>query len=167
MDKFVISILVRNESGVLTRITGLFARRGFNIDTLSVGETLDPSVSRITITAKGDDYIKEQLVKQVSKLHDVLKTELMDKGNIVMRELLLVKLNIAQEGHDKIMQAINIFRAKVVDLCPDSVTVEITGDKSKCDAFLTYLQRLGVAELCRTGFTAIARGNEVLLPDEK
>ena len=155
-------MLVKNESGVLTRISGLFARRGFNIDTLSVGETEDEKISRITITAKGDDYIKEQIIRQVEKLHDVYKTELMDKDSIVMRELLLIKLNITQSSHSEIMEAVNIFRAKVVDLNPNSVTVEITGDKSKCEAFLQYLKKFGIAELCRTGFTAISRGDKTL-----
>ncbi len=161
-DNFVISMLVRNEAGVLTRVSGLFARRAFNIDTLSVGETEDPKISRITITAKGDDYIKEQIIRQLDKLHDVLKTELLSKESIVMREMLLIKLNISQEAHKDIMQAVDIFRAKVVDLSSDSVTVEITGNSSKCAAFLDYLRRFGISEICRTGVTAISRGSKTL-----
>lgn len=161
------SMLVKNEAGVLTRVSGLFARRGFNIDSLSVGETLDKSVSRITITATGDEYVKEQIQLQLQKLHDVLIVESMPHGVTVTRELLLIKVNVAQGERSEILEAISIFRAKVVDLTPTSLTVEITGERNKCNAFLEYLRPFGIAELCRTGITAISRGSSVLTPKDE
>ena len=161
-EKYLFSLLVRNESGVLTRISGLFARRGYNIDSLSVGVTEDAAVSRMTITATCDEYMKEQILKQLSKLHDVIIVEAMDLEATVMRELLLIKVNVAQGGRSEILEAISIFRAKVVDLTPESLTVEITGERNKCDAFVEYLRPFGIAELCRTGITAIKRGAERL-----
>jgi acetolactate synthase-1/3 small subunit len=161
-EKIIISLLVRNESGVLTRVSGLFARRGFNIDSLSVGETDDVSVSRITITTVGDEYIKYQIIKQLEKLHDVITVKILDPKSTIVRELLLIKLNVEQGKRSVIMEAVDIFRAKVVDLSPDSLTLEITGDKNKCDAFVEYLKPFKIAELCRTGTTAIARGSGTL-----
>ncbi|HPD02259.1 MAG TPA: acetolactate synthase small subunit [Eubacteriales bacterium] len=167
METFIMSMLVKNEAGVLTRVSGLFARRGFNIDSLSVGETLDKSVSRITITATGDEYVKEQIQLQLQKLHDVLIVESMPHGVTVTRELLLIKVNVAQGERSEILEAISIFRAKVVDLTPTSLTVEITGERNKCNAFLEYLRPFGIAELCRTGITAISRGSSVLTPKDE
>ncbi len=164
-DEFILSMLVNNESGVLTRVSGLFARRAFNIDSLSVGVTDDPHVSRITITAKGDDYVKNQIVRQLEKLHDVKIVEMMPPNKTVMRELVLIKLNIAQKSRAGLMEAVAVFRAKVVDLNNDSVTLEITGERSKCDAFVEYLRPFGIAELCRTGLTAITRGRSTLSMD--
>lgn len=161
-EKIIISMLVKNEAGVLTRISGLFARRGFNIDTLSVGETENDNISRITITAVGDEYIKYQIIKQLDKLHDVIIVEVLDPKNIIARELVLIKLNAEQGKRSIIMEAVNIFRAKVVDLSPDSLSVEITGDRTKCDAFIEYLKPFGIAEICRTGITAMGRGGETL-----
>lgn len=162
VERFIISMLVNNEAGVLTRISGLFARRGFNIDSLSVGETERKEISRITITATGDDYIKEQIVKQLEKLHDVIIVKVMEPRHTIARELILIKLNVPQGKRSVIMEAVNIFRAKVVDLTPDSLSVEITGDTSKCDAFIEYLKPFGISELCRTGITAMERGSELL-----
>lgn len=164
-EKFIMSMLVKNEAGVLTRVSGLFARRGFNIDTLSVGETLDNKVSRITISATGDEYIKDQIRLQLEKLHDVLIVENMDLSRTVTRELMMIKVNVAQGARSEILEAIAIFRAKVVDLTPTSLTVEITGERAKCDAFLEYLRPFGIAELCRTGITAISRGSETLFKE--
>jgi len=161
-QRIIIAMLVKNEAGVLTRISGLFGRRGFNIDTLSVGETEDSAVSRITVTAMGDEYFKEQISKQLEKLHDVIKVEVMDEKNIIMRELMLIKLNVEQGNRSTVMEAVDVFRAKIVDLTPKSLAVEITGDKTKCDAFLEYLKPFGIVEVCRTGFTAMARGMNIL-----
>ncbi len=161
-DHFLLSMLVNNEAGVLTRVSGLFARRGFNIDSLSVGETENPGISRITIMANGDDYFKDQVVLQLEKLHDVKIVELMDMSRTVMRELLLVKFKAEQGSHSKILEAVSIFRAKVVDLSATSISVEITGEKTKLDAFIEYLTPYGISELCRTGVTAIGRGNYIL-----
>ncbi len=166
-DEFILSILVNNEAGVLTRVSGLFARRAFNIDSLSVGVTDNPQISRITIVARGDEYVKSQIVRQLEKLHDVKIVELMPPSSTVMRELVLIKLNISQELRVGLMEAVSVFRAKVVDLNNDSVTLEITGERSKCDAFIEYLRPLGIAELCRTGLTAISRGRKILKPDSQ
>ncbi|NLP47501.1 MAG: acetolactate synthase small subunit [Clostridiales bacterium] len=162
-ERFLLSMLVNNEAGVLTRISGLFARRGFNIDSLSVGETEDPGISRITIMAKGDDYFKGQVVHQLEKLHDVNIVELMDLDDTVMRELLLIKIKAQdQTNRSQILEAVNIFRAKVIDLTPVSLTVEITGETLKVQAFVEYLTPYGILELCRTGVTAIGRGTNIL-----
>lgn len=166
-EKFIMSMLVKNEAGVLTRVSGLFGRRGFNIDTLSVGETLDNTVSRITISATGDEYVKEQIQLQLEKLHDVIIVESMNLEQTVTRELLMIKVNVAQGERSEILEAISIFRAKVVDLTPTSLTVEITGERAKCNAFLEYLRPFGIAELCRTGITAISRGSETLAKNDK
>ncbi|HHU05391.1 MAG TPA: acetolactate synthase small subunit [Clostridiales bacterium] len=160
--KFLLSILVKNEAGVLTRVSSLFSRRGFNIDSLSVGETESGKISRITISAKGDDYVKEQIVKQLRKLHDVITVELMDLDSTVIRELLLVKVASKKGELSDIMHAMNIFRASVVDLSPASVTLELTGQSSKIDAFIEFLKPYGIIELCRTGITAIGRGDYIL-----
>ena len=160
--RLILSMLVNNESGVLTRISGLFARRGFNIDSLSVGETQDSRVSRITIQAAGDEYVREQLVHQLEKLHDVLVVEAMDVSRIVARELLLVKVRAAPETRSQALDAVTVFRAKVIDLTPTTMTMELTGEKTKLDAFIAFLEPLGVIEVCRTGVTAIGRGGYVL-----
>jgi len=166
-NKFLLSILVHNESGVLTRVSGLFARRGYNIESLSVGETEKPDISRITVVAVGGDYERDQIIKQLQKLHDVLILEEMDETAVVSRELMLIKVNISQGKRSEVLEAVSVFRAKVVDLTPLSLTVEITGEQSKCDAFLEYLKPFGVAELTRTGVTAIGRGQDILLKKKK
>ncbi len=165
--KFILSMLVSNESGVLTRISGLFARRGFNIDSLSVGETQDFHVSRVTILATGDDYVREQIVKQLQKLHDVKTVELMDLDMTVIRELLLVKVHAAPGTRSQVLEAVTVFRAKVIDLTPNTMTMELTGEKNKLDAFIAFLSPLGIIELCRTGVTAIGRGGYVLTDNKE
>ena len=165
--KFILSLLVKNESGVLTRISGLFARRGFNIDSLSVGETQDFHTSRVTILATGDGYVQEQIVKQLHKLHDVKVVELMDLVQTVIRELMLVKVRAAPETRSQALDAVTVFRAKVIDLAPDTMTMELTGEKAKLDAFVTFLEPFGIIELCRTGITAIGRNGYVLTQKEK
>ncbi|MDD3213469.1 MAG: acetolactate synthase small subunit [Eubacteriales bacterium] len=165
--RLILSMLVNNESGVLTRISGLFARRGFNIDSLSVGETQDSHVSRITIQAAGDDYVRDQLVHQLEKLHDVLVVEPMDLSNIVARELLLVKVRAEPDTRSQVLDAVTVFRAKVIDLTPATMTMELTGEQTKLDAFIHFLEPLGILEVCRTGITAIGRGNYTLTKNEE
>lgn len=160
--KFVLSVLVTNESGVLTRVSGLFAGRAFNIDSLSVGETQDNKISRITITVTGDEYTQNQMVKQLTKLHDVKKVELMDLDNTVLRELLLVKICANNEKYNEIIQAVAVFGARVVDLSVSSLTLEITGKHSKNEAFIRFLKPYGITEICRTGITAIGRGSYIV-----
>ena len=165
--KLIFSMLVSNESGVLTRISGLFARRGFNIDSLSVGETQNPRVSRVTIQAAGDEYVQEQIVHQLEKLHDVMVVELMELSNTVTRELLLVKVTAEPATRSQVLDAVTVFRAKVIDLTPATMTMELTGEGSKLDAFIAYLTPLGIIEVCRTGVTAIGRGGYVLTHNEE
>lgn len=165
--RLILSLLVSNESGVLTRISGLFARRGFNIDSLSVGETENPRVSRITIQAAGDEYVRSQIVHQLEKLHDVKTVSLMDLGQTVLRELLLVKVHANPETRGQVLDAVTVFRAKVIDLTPATMTMELTGEGTKLDAFITYLEPLGIIEVCRTGVTAIGRGGYVLKTKEE
>lgn len=164
-QNIIISMLVNNEAGVLTRVSGLFGRRGFNIDSLSVGETENKNISRITITATGDDYVKETYFAslKVARCHH---RRGYGRREIITRELLLIKISVRQGERSAVMEAVNVFRAKIVDLTPDSLSVEITGDKSKCDAFLEYLKPFGVTEICRTGITAMGRGNNILSKKE-
>ncbi len=160
--QFIISMLVSNHFGVLTRVSGLFSRRGFNIDSLSVGETENPQFSRMTIVTTGDEYIKEQIVKQISKLYDVKSIELMEIGNSVIRELALVKIVAEKNKRGEILEAVNVFRGKVVDFTTDSLSVEITGNQSKLNAFFEYIRPYGIIELSRTGATALGRGKDSL-----
>ncbi len=161
-DTFVISAIVSNEAGTLTRVSGLFSRRGFNISSLSVGETEDPHISRITLTSSGDANMREQIIKQLNKLHDVKVVELMDTSKTVLRELLLVKVQADAKRRSEIYEAASVFRAKVVDLSPSSLTIEITGESSKLDAFIEYIHPFGITELSRTGLTAMGRGDYIL-----
>lgn len=160
--KFILSILVNNEAGVLTRVSSLFSRRAFNIDSLSVGETENPEISRITISAKGDEHTKEQIVKQLMKLHDVITVELMDIENTVVRELMMAKVRFEKGELTELMQAIAVFRAKVIDLTSNTATLELTGQTSKVNAFIDFLEPYGITELCRTGVSAIGRGEYIL-----
>jgi acetolactate synthase-1/3 small subunit len=157
-DQFILGVLVANRFGVLTRISGLFSRRGYNIDSLNVGETEDPRFSRMTIIVSGDDYIKSQIVKQLAKLHDVKKVELLPSEETVLRELLLIKLRLTKENRAEINDSVNIFRGKVVDLSTESITVEITGEPTKLDAFIDLSRGFGIIEMCRAGALAIKRG---------
>ncbi|MDI9520478.1 MAG: acetolactate synthase small subunit [Bacillota bacterium] len=165
-DKFILSMLVSNEAGVLTRVSGMFGRRGYNIDSLSVGETDNPALSRMTILSRGDDVIRDQIINQLKKLVDVKAVALMDKENTVSRELMLIKVNSELATQAQIHKVVEVFRAKVVDLNPTNVTIEITGEKSKLDAFVANLVPYGILELCRTGVTAIGRNSNILTEKE-
>ncbi len=144
----IISLMVENKFGVLTRVAGLFSARGFNIDSLSVGPTLDPSVSLITIVTHGDDRVLEQITKQLNKVIDVINVE---------RETALIKVHTRAEDRPEALRIADIFRAKVVDSTPHSYTIEITGDVKKISAIINLLRPLGIKELVRTGRIAIAR----------
>jgi acetolactate synthase-1/3 small subunit len=159
----VIAVYVENKYGVLTRVSSLFMRRGFNIDSLTVGETDDPEFSRITITLRGDDHIRDQLIKQLYKLENVKKVKLLEKSNSVERELALIKVRNAPETRNEIMTAAEIFRAKVIDYTPDSMTIEVTGEPTKINAFIEAMKPLGITEICRTGAVALERGSTVLM----
>jgi len=158
--KHILSVLVVNHPGVLAKVAGLFSRRGFNIDSLAVGVTNDPEVSRMTILTQGDDSTVEQIARQLGKLVDVIRvTDVSD--NSVTRELALIKLRTSSETRGEILEIINIFRAKVVDISTDFLTVEITGDAEKVNALEDMLKIFGIEEMVRTGIIAISRGKTV------
>ena len=161
MENFIIAVYVENKSGVLTRVTGMFTRRGFNIDTLTVGETERKEYSRITICMRGDAYDKEQLVNQLKKLVVVKKVEVLEDEPI-KRELMLIKVNNDSANRSEIMTAVDVFRASVIDYSPESMCIEVTGNPSKIDAFVKLMQPFGILEMCRTGVVALDRGTETL-----
>lgn len=158
MSKVVLSILVENTAGVLSRVSGLFSRRGYNIDSLTVGVTEDPRYSRMTVVASGDDEILEQIQKQVGKLVDVKSIDVLKDGESVCRELILVKVAAKAEERQQVISVADIFRAKIVDVAPDSLMVELTGNQSKLDAFISLLEGFEIKELVRTGITGLIRG---------
>lgn len=158
MEKCVIAVLVSNQSGVLTRVSSMFTRRGFNIDSLTVGETEDPNYSRITVTAPSDDRIRLQIIKQLKKLEDVIEVQIMPEHDSVKRELALIKIRNKTNTRGEIMNAVNIFRGKIIDFSPNTLCIEITGETSKINAFLTVVEPYGILEICRTGVVALQRG---------
>jgi acetolactate synthase-1/3 small subunit len=156
--KHVLSILVENKPGVLTRISGLFARRGFNIDTLAVGPTDDPTLSRITMTLDGANHPIDQVTKQLHKLVNVIKIRDLEPGDTVSRELALFKINADGSSRQEVMQIVEIFRASIVDVTRRSIIVEVTGTWEKIEAFEKLVRPFGIIEMARTGEIAISRG---------
>ncbi len=154
----VISVLVENRFGVLSHIAGLFSSRGFNIDSLAVGETQDPTISRMTIIVTGDDKIIEQVNKQLNKLIDVIKVQDITKDEYLDRELVLVKINCTSQTRGEIVQIIEIFKAKIIDVNQKTLTAEVAGPQDKIGAFLDLVKPFGIKELVRTGRIAITRG---------
>src|SRR5437870_9810966 len=155
--RHTISVLVENKFGVLTRVAGLFSGRGYNIDSLNVAPTHDSTASRMTIVTHGDEATLEQIVKQLNKLPDVLKVHDFHEGEYVDRELVLVKVGVDSKARAEVMQITDIFRAKIVDVQPKTLTIEITGNESKVEKFLEVMKTLGVAELTRNGKAALLR----------
>jgi acetolactate synthase-1/3 small subunit len=155
--RHTISVLVENKFGVLTRVAGLFSGRGYNIDTLNVGPTHDPVLSRMTVVTTGDEATLEQIVKQLNKLPNVIKVQNFSEGEYVDRELVLVKVGVDSKSRAEVMQITDIFRAKIVDVQPKSLTIEITGNDSKVEKFLGLMKTFGVLELTRTGQVALPR----------
>ncbi len=155
--RHTISVLVENKFGVLTRVAGLFSGRGYNIDTLNVAPTADPTASRMTIVTRGDDATLEQIVKQLNKLPDILKVQDFREGEFVDRELVLVKVSVDSKTRAEVMQITDIFRAKIVDVQPNTLTIEVTGDESKVEKFLTLMKTFGIIDLSRTGKVAMPR----------
>ncbi len=155
--RHTISVLVENKFGVLTRIAGLFSGRGYNIDTLNVGPTEDPATSRMTIVTHGDEATLEQIVKQLEKLVDVLEVTDFREHEYIDRELVLVKVSVDAKSRAEVMQITDIFRAKIVDVQPKSLTIEITGNESKIEKFLDLMKSFGVTALTRTGKVALPR----------
>ena len=163
----ILSVLVENRAGVLSHVVGLFSARGFNIDSLAVGETEDPTVSRMTIVVKGDESILEQVEKQLNKLVDIIKVSDYVQTPHLERDLALIKVNADKRNRSELLQVVDIFRAKIVDVAPESLIVEATGDEDKITALLGMLEPFGIKEMCRTGIVAMARGAKSLTLAEK
>lgn len=159
-----VSVLVENHAGVLARVAGLFSARGFNIDSLAVGETQDPEVSRMTVVANGDDRVVEQIMKQLNKLVDVIRVEDLTIKDMITRELVLIKVGANVVNRNDIMHVVNTFRAKIVDVSPESLTIEVTGSEGKIDAMLELLRPFDLKEVVRTGQIAMARRGELKAP---
>ena len=163
--RHTISVLVENEFGVLSRVAGLFSGRGFNIESLSVAETLDPTVSRITLVTTGDDTVLEQITKQLNKLVSIIRVSDFKDTEHVERELVLIKVTADEHTRGELMNIVSIFRGKVIDVSPQSYIVEITGNQEKIDAILQLLRPLGIVEIVRTGRVAMFRGTRTLAAD--
>jgi len=155
--KRIISVLVENKFGVLARVSELFSSRGFNIESLSVGETLDANLSRITMVVNGDDYIFEEIKKQLNKLINVIKVRDFTNVEHVEREMVLIKVNLSRKTRAELIEIVDIFRAKIVDVGRETMTVEITGKDNKIQAFIDLVKPFGIVEIVRTGKIAIAR----------
>ena len=158
MSRHTLSVLVENKPGVLVRIAGLFSRRGFNIDSLAVGPTGQEEISRMTIVVNCDERPLEQVTKQLNKLVNVLKIVELEQGSAVQRELMLVKVRADTESRSKVLETVQLFRAKVVDVALDAVTVEATGNREKLEALIRVLEPFGIKELVQSGMVAVGRG---------
>ena len=159
--KHILSILVENNPGVLSKVVGLFSRRAYNIHSLAVGVTEDPSISRITIVAEGDEYTLEQISKQLNKLIDVIKVSNISE-DVVARELALIKVHATPSTRNEIVEIVNIFRERVVDITKSSVTIQVSGDVKKLEALEEMLREFGIKELVRTGVIALDRGTKAI-----
>ena len=158
--RHTLAVLVENKYGVLARVSGLFSRRGYNIDSLAVGITEDPTISRITIIVSGDDHVLEQVMKQLNKLIDVIRVIDLSSDEFVERELALIKVNADANNRAEIIQIVDIFRARIIDVASKSVTIEVTGDVEKIKAIQTLLKPFGIKEMARTGIVALKRGSK-------
>ncbi|HIZ66626.1 MAG TPA: acetolactate synthase small subunit [Candidatus Blautia pullicola] len=168
MNKRILSILVENTAGVLSRVSGLFSRRGYNIASISAGVTTNPNYTRITVVCTGDELILEQITRQVEKLEDVLSVKVLKDGESVNRELILVKVRVTPEQRPGITAIVDIFRANIIDVGKESMIIEVTGTKSKLEAFINLLDGYEILELARTGITGLSRGAEdVFYPTEE
>jgi len=165
--KAIIALLVENNANVLSRVAMLFGRRGYNIDSLTVSETHDPTISRITITTQGDDRIIEQIILQTKKLVEVKAVQLEDENEAILRELLLVKVAADESQRGAIREICDIYKASIVDFSPSSLVCELTGKPSKINGFLDVIAKYRILELCRTGVTAIDRGNKIMACENK
>ena len=163
MNKFVIAVYVDNKFGVLTRVSSMFTRRGFNIDALTVGETESPEYSRITICMSGNGYARDQMINQLRKLYNVKKVELLEPDDSINRELMLIKVKNNPNNRQDIMTAVNIFRSKIIDYSSDALCIEITGESTKIDAFVEIMRAYDIIEMCRTGVVALERGSGSIL----
>ena len=162
MNQHIVSVLVENRAGTLSRVSGLFSRRGFNIDSLTVGETDDTSISRMTIAVSGDERVLEQIVKQVGKLVDVIAVRELENASCLHREIMLIKISTDEKTRPAVLEIAGIFRARIVDVSPETVTVEATGSVEKLNGLLLLLRPYGILETARTGMVALERGSKVL-----
>ena len=162
MNKYVLSVLVKNSSGVLSRVSGLFSRRGYNIDSITAGQTEDPLVSRMTITLSGDDDVLEQVKKQLNKLEDVIRVINITSDDSVYRELVLIKVKASGDERAAINETAKIFRCKVVDVSQNTLTIELTGDENKISALIKLMNDYGIEEMVRTCITALQRGDSII-----
>lgn len=162
MKRYIISVYVENKYGVVARVSGLFMRRGFNIDSFTGQETDDPRYSRLTITLRGDDFTRDQLINQLKKLHNVKKVKLLENGSSVERELMIIKVRNSPETRSEVMAAAEVYRAKIIDYTTNYMCIEVTGEPSKINAFCDVMQPLGIIEMCRTGVVALARGSSIM-----
>lgn len=162
MDKFVLSVLVENKAGVLSRVSGLFSRRGYNIDSLTVCETSNPMQSRMTIVVKGDEYILEQIQKQLAKLVEVISIMKCEVKEFVQREMALIKVKAEASNRGTIIETCDIYKARIVDVSLESVIIEITGSEEKIESLLRLLEPYGILEYVKTGITALERGPKVM-----
>ncbi|MCI5911120.1 MAG: acetolactate synthase small subunit [Oscillospiraceae bacterium] len=163
MKNYTIAIIVSNLSGVLTRVTSMFTRRGYNIDTLTVGETEDPEFSRITVTVYTEESGCNQIVSQLKKMHDVKNVAVLNNSECVTRELVLIKVKNSPENRQDILSAVDVFRSKIIDYSTTSVCIEITGEPTKINAFIELVRPYGIMEICRTGIVSLSRGESCLL----
>ena len=161
--KFTVGIIVSNHFGVLNRVAGLYAKRGYNIDSLAVGETENPAFSRMTIVSTGDEYMKNQVLKQLEKLHDVKKACLLDEGGSVSIEHMLIKLKVAGAGKAAISSLINDYGGNVMDFSDEFITAEITGSSDKIERFIEEARKIGILEVCRSGLISMVHGVEEIM----
>ncbi len=162
MKRSVISVYVENKYGVVARVSGLFMRRGFNIDSFTGQTTDDPRYSRLTITLDGDDYTREQLIYQLKKLHNVKAVKLLNENSSVERELMVIKVANTPATRSEVMAAAEVYRAKIIDYTTDAMCIEVTGEPSKLTAFIEVMKPLGIVEMCRTGVIALERGSSLM-----
>jgi acetolactate synthase-1/3 small subunit len=166
IEKFTVGIIVSNHFGVLNRVAGLYAKRGYNIDSLAVGETADPAYSRLTIVSTGDEYMKNQVLRQLEKLHDVKKAALLDNDDSVSVEHMLIKLSVGNAGKASISDLINDYSGKVMDFGGDFITAEISGSSEKIERFIDAGRKIGILEVCRSGLISMLHGMDDLFSIE-
>jgi len=162
VKQHIVSVLVENRAGTLSRVSGLFSRRGFNIDSLTVGETEDPAISRMTIAVTGEERVLEQIIKQLEKLVDVIAVRGLDTASCLRREIMLVKIGADEKNRPAVLEIAGIFRARIVDVSQSTITVEATGSAEKLNGLLLLLRSYGILELARTGLVSLERGTRVL-----
>lgn len=162
MKRYVIAVYVENKYGVVARVSGLFMRRGFNIDSFTGQETDDPRYSRLTITLRGSDFTRDQLINQLKKLHNVKQVKLLEDGAAVERELMIIKVRNTPATRSEVMAAAEVYRAKIIDYTTNYMCIEVTGEPSKINAFCDVMKPLGIIEMCRTGVVALDRGSSIM-----